>query len=222
MNSHLPAKTAQRGVSMIEVLITLVVFSIGLLSVAGLQTISKKSNYDAMQRTQASILAMDMLERMRANSTALSSYVTSDAGAEATPSVLCDATACNPAQLAAWDIYEWTRSLEGYAEWDSSATGCSSNTGDKPECAAGGLAAPTGCIEALGSGAYQVVIAWRGVTAQPEPVGGDTTDPRNDSSCGNGAADPLDNSELAYDDPDESGDDNRMKRIIVMKSHING
>ena len=37
-----------------------------LLTVAGLQTISKKANYDALQRTQASLLAHDIIERMRA------------------------------------------------------------------------------------------------------------------------------------------------------------
>lgn len=212
--------TQQRGVSMIEVLITLVVFSFGLLAVAGLQTLSKKSNYDAIQRTQASMLAMDMLERMRANPTALAQYVSATG---ATPTVFCDSVACTPEQLATWDVYEWQRQLTGYTEWDTSQSGCSSvSTDNKPECAAGGLAAPTGCIENPSGNVYRVAIAWRGVTPQTEPTIGDTTDPRNETTCGNDANDPLDNTVKAYDDPDESGNDNRMKRLIVLKSHISG
>lgn len=209
----------QHGISMIEVLITLVVFSIGLLSVAGLQTISKKSNYDAIQRTQASILAMDMMERMRANPTAIADYVAAD-GSQPTP--LCDQTACTPAELADWDVWQWRRQLAGYAEWDSGQSGCGTTIGSTPSCAAGALVAATGCIEDLGSDVYQVVIAWRGVTAQPAPTPGDATDPRNASTCGNGAADPLDPGLNAYDDPDDtaSSDDNRMKRLLVLKSYL--
>lgn len=58
---------AQRGTTLIEVLITLVVLSIGLLGMAGLQTLSIKTNNSAYYRSQATFLAYDITERMRAN-----------------------------------------------------------------------------------------------------------------------------------------------------------
>lgn len=58
---------AQRGATLIEVLVTLVVLSVGLLGMAGLQALSLKSNHSAYYRSQATFLAYDVSERMRAN-----------------------------------------------------------------------------------------------------------------------------------------------------------
>lgn len=58
-----------RGFSLIEVLITLVVLSIGLLSLAALQLATLKNNNSALTRSEATILAYDVLDRMRANRT---------------------------------------------------------------------------------------------------------------------------------------------------------
>lgn len=56
-----------RGFSLIEVMLALLVTSIGLLGLAALQTVSLKQNHDAYLRSQAVFLAHDMVERMRAN-----------------------------------------------------------------------------------------------------------------------------------------------------------
>ena len=58
---------SQRGFSLIELLVALVIFSVGLLAVAGLQTVSKQSNYEALQRTTAAQIAYGLLEEMRTN-----------------------------------------------------------------------------------------------------------------------------------------------------------
>lgn len=57
----------QRGISMVEVLVTMVVISFGLLGVAGLLATGLRNNQSSEWRTQASILAYDITERMRAN-----------------------------------------------------------------------------------------------------------------------------------------------------------
>lgn len=57
----------QRGATLIEVLIALLVLSIGLLGMAGLQSQSIKVNHSAYYRSQATFLAYDIAERMRAN-----------------------------------------------------------------------------------------------------------------------------------------------------------
>jgi type IV pilus assembly protein PilV len=64
----------QRGVTLLEVLITIVVLSIGLLGYAGLQTMSLKNNTSAFQRSQATLLTYDIVDRMRANKPNLASY----------------------------------------------------------------------------------------------------------------------------------------------------
>lgn len=66
---------SQAGVTLLEVLITLVVLSIGLLGLAGLQTVSLQLNQGAVVRSQAANLAYDITERMRANWDALDEYV---------------------------------------------------------------------------------------------------------------------------------------------------
>lgn len=57
----------QRGISLVEVLVTIVILSFGLLGVAGLLATGLRNNQSSQFRTQASILAYDMAERMRAN-----------------------------------------------------------------------------------------------------------------------------------------------------------
>ena len=55
------------GFSLVEVLVALLVTSAGLLGLAALQLVSLKQNHDAYLRSQATFLAHDMVERMRAN-----------------------------------------------------------------------------------------------------------------------------------------------------------
>ena len=55
-----------RGSTLLEVLVSIVVLSIGLLGLAGLQATSMKSNHSAYMRSQATLLAYDLADRMRA------------------------------------------------------------------------------------------------------------------------------------------------------------
>ncbi len=56
-----------RGFTLVEVLVSILVLGIGLLGLAGLQTTGLKSNHSANLRTQATLLAYDMADRVRAN-----------------------------------------------------------------------------------------------------------------------------------------------------------
>lgn len=69
MNKTQPNKMPMRetGMTLIEVLVTLVLISVGLLGVAALQMTSLRNNHEAYFRSQASILAADILERIRAD-----------------------------------------------------------------------------------------------------------------------------------------------------------
>lgn len=55
------------GFTLLEVLIALLVFSLGLLGMAGLLVVSVQTNHSAFLRTQATFLAQSLADRMRAN-----------------------------------------------------------------------------------------------------------------------------------------------------------
>lgn len=59
--------TRQRGVSMIELLVSLLIFTFGMLGLAGLQTRTLSFNQSSLFRSQATALTDDILDRMRAD-----------------------------------------------------------------------------------------------------------------------------------------------------------
>lgn len=99
----------ERGFSLIEVLIALLVLAIGLLGTASLALTSMKSNQSAYQRSQANWLAYDIVERMRLNravATSSSNYViTATTTLPSDPN--CKATGCTAANTAVLDVREW-------------------------------------------------------------------------------------------------------------------
>lgn len=115
-----PAQTArQGGVSLIEILVTLVVFSIGLLGFATLQMRSMQEGFDTTQRSVAVWRAQELADRIRGNSGEVESYIASLGGnvcAAAAPTRCADfigangsrtaATACTSAELAAFDVWD--------------------------------------------------------------------------------------------------------------------
>lgn len=109
-----------QGFSLIEVLVALLVLSIGLLGLAALQTTSLKYNTDSYFRTQATFSVYDIVDRMRANSTAAA-----DGGAYDIPtdtaaatvitnynsckssSCACDTSSCSSSNMATYDLGKW-------------------------------------------------------------------------------------------------------------------
>ena len=57
----------QRGFTLIEILVTVVLISVGLLGVAALQLTTLRANQESYARSQAGVLAADILDRMRSN-----------------------------------------------------------------------------------------------------------------------------------------------------------
>lgn len=101
-----------QGVTLLENLIALLVLSIGLLGIAGLQAATFRNGKDATFRAIAVQQAEDMANRMRANPTGVSTNFYDDiSGAATMPGQLCNAagTICTAAQIAALDIGEWNR-----------------------------------------------------------------------------------------------------------------
>ncbi len=105
-------RIGQRGFSLIEVLVALVVLSIGMLGIAALYVDSLRSGRTAIHRTQAVILVSDMAERIRANPDAGAAY----AGAAADNNCADDvglSNDCTAAEMAADDLQIWQQSIAG-------------------------------------------------------------------------------------------------------------
>ncbi len=108
----------QRGFSLVEVMVSVLVLSGGLLGLAFLQAQGMKFNAEAYQRTQATVLAYDIIDKLRANAIAAQGgaydVATNSAAqtAATAPSFLaCDtpdgSVPCNSTQLATFDLVRW-------------------------------------------------------------------------------------------------------------------
>ena len=95
------AKHPIRGFTLLEVLVAVLVLSIGLLGLAGLMASSLKNSHSAYYRTQATWLAYDALDRMRANRGVALAYGYN----------LALGTAPGGSGLAASDLNEWDTAL---------------------------------------------------------------------------------------------------------------
>lgn len=103
---HPDMKGAQRGFSMMEILITMVVLSIGLLGLAGLQVSGLQNNQSSYYRTVAMQQAYNISDRIRANPAGESAGdYDSISGVGTNPG--CISTGCTPAQMSQYDQYEW-------------------------------------------------------------------------------------------------------------------
>ena len=98
----------QRGATLIEVLVAILVLSIGLVGLAKLQITAMQGNYSAYLRSQATLLAYDMADRMRTNRNATleGDYLISQATGSS-----CNFGLETSGSLAAKDKAEWLNSL---------------------------------------------------------------------------------------------------------------
>lgn len=102
------------GFTLLEVMVAMLIFSIGLLGLAGLHVAGLSNNKTADLRGLAVIMTYDMAERIRANNSGASgdydAVGTTAATAPGTNCVL--STGCtNPDDIADWDIFEWKTTL---------------------------------------------------------------------------------------------------------------
>ena len=126
----------EHGFSLFEVLITVVVISIGLLGLAGLQFVGMRAANSAQEYTYASLLAQDVEERIRANA-GIDYHAVSIAASSAN----CVIGPCSPTQMRSFDASQWYYMLNG--------------GGDNTPVLANGSIELTG-----GGNAYTVTIKW--------------------------------------------------------------
>lgn len=114
---------AQTGATLIEVLVAVVLLSVGLVGLAGLQFNGTKFNHNAYLRSQATALAYDAIDRMRANLAACPAGDTDGCAYRTALATVFDGNAaqrCNmafngggdPLAMAAAEVNQWKSCLE--------------------------------------------------------------------------------------------------------------
>jgi type IV pilus assembly protein PilV len=120
------------GFTLIEVLIAVLVLAIGLLGLAGLQSYSVASTHSAYLRSQATTLAYDIIDRMRANQSAavVGAYLVAF-GTQPATVTNCQSigSTCTSADMAAFDVAQWKCTL---GAWNAD-TDCATVSGRLPD-----------------------------------------------------------------------------------------
>ena len=104
------------GFSLLEVLVALVILSVGLLGLAALQAEGLRGSSTAKFRFNAVRLMGDITDRMRANEAGLADYAVALDGAGANQPACAESGAnaaitCTATQMANYDIFLWKRDL---------------------------------------------------------------------------------------------------------------
>ena len=98
-------KRKQFGFNLVEVLIALIIMSIGMLGIAGLYVNSLQAGRTSMFRHQAITLAGDVPDRIRANPTAGAAY----AAAGSNKNCVSPTADCSAEDMAANDVFLWSQ-----------------------------------------------------------------------------------------------------------------
>jgi type IV pilus assembly protein PilV len=150
------SRAYQKGTSLLEVLVTLVITSVGLLGLAGLQGRMQVSEVESYQRSQALILLSDMVSRIEVNHRVAATYATNN---PLGTGIACPATN-NASTRQQIDAAQWCLALQGAAEKYGGAN-------------AGAVTGGRGCVHALPNNQYLVTVAWQGqvpISAPPASV----------------------------------------------------
>lgn len=162
----------QRGFSLIEVLVSMLILVFGLLGLLGLQARAQIATFESYQRGQAMILVQDMADRLATNRKAALCYqITTNTatgtpyfgtGYNPTPTCTASVGTTVTRALAAADMVAWNDALKGAAETSGA---------DK----VGGIIGARGCISYdAATNSYRIAVAWQGMAATVAPTAGDT------------------------------------------------
>ena len=153
---HAPLR--QRGATMIEVLITLVIVAFGLLGMAGVQVRMQASEMEAYQRSQALLLLNEMAAHIATNRAYAASYVT---GTTSPLGTGFDCTSLSSSNVAQTDLKNWCNALQGSSETTTSGGSLLRQ---------GAMIGARGCVEQAADGDYLVTVTWQGLTPIAAPA----------------------------------------------------
>lgn len=157
------------GFSLIEVLVTLTILSVGILGLGALMSKTQVMSMESYQRGQALALLRDMMYRISSNRAQAPSYVTGTSGAAVlgtNNTVWTDDCIGGAAFGFQRDECEWSKALRGAAE-----------TSDSNKV--GAMIGARGCVEQIQAvdatpgvctpGIYRVTVVWQGLTQIATP-----------------------------------------------------
>jgi type IV pilus assembly protein PilV len=152
---------AQRGLTMLEVLITIVILAFGLLGLAGLQARMQVAEVEAYQRAQAIVLLQDMVDRINANRQNATAYGGIAAGKTYNSGNVEDCTGKTGKDL---DLCQWHNALLGASEIAGGSN-------------LGAMIDAHGCVTAMVATPpreFQVSVVWQGLTPTSAPAAANT------------------------------------------------
>ncbi len=161
---------AQSGFTLIEALIAAVILAIGVVGIVSLLTLSKVYQHESIQRVRAVELADGIIERIRRNPADVAAYDTGLLSPLVNASGGTDpdcASSCDAAELAAYDLWDWKRLLDG-------ASATVTEEGEPKNTV--GLRNVRACIEftadtgRTNTGIVDVVIQWQGIREASDAV----------------------------------------------------
>ncbi|MGA0023069.1 MAG: type IV pilus modification protein PilV [Burkholderiales bacterium] len=158
----LPGRPADRGFTMIEVLVTIIILTIGLLGLAGLQARLQVAEIEAYQRAQAILVLQDMVARINANRKNVTAYVTASPLGEGNA-----VQSCAGKTGADLDLCEWGNMLLGATETSGTQS-------------VGAMIGARGCVSnpvATMPRQMNVAVVWQGLTPTAAPT---------NTTCGSG------------------------------------
>lgn len=162
----------QQGLSMLEVLISLLILVFGLLGMIGLQARAQIGTFESYQRGQALILVQDMADRLLVNRDAVSCYVITTNTTNGTPYLGTGYTGTPTCVTAAGTADMQTRAATDMTAWDGALKGVAESSGGTN---VGGLLGARGCISFdTTTNRYRISVAWQGMAATVAPTAGDT------------------------------------------------
>ena len=133
-------QSKQTGFTLLEVLIALVILSVGLLGLAGIQQTGVRNNHNALLRSQASFLAYEVVDYMRSNLVGVQ-LLHYDAVAAPTAPVCGEASACDNTaanRMADYDLVNWYNNLTAALPNGNGTIACTdSDTTDAIVCTPG-------------------------------------------------------------------------------------
>lgn len=153
----------QAGITLIEVLVTVVVLMVGLLGMASLQARGHQAELEAYQRSQALLLLSDMANRLSADRNNGDCYVL-DAGVGTTPPPFLGTGTTWGTGVAAAGCS--TLSDNQLQAWHDLLLGANETLGGE---SVGAMQGARGCIEKLAERRFRITVAWQGRFASAAP-----------------------------------------------------
>lgn len=159
----------QAGFTMLEVLVSIFIMTLGLLGLAGLQIRAQQAELESYQRAQALILANDMADRINANRRAAQCYNftsnTSTGSPFAGGGTSNTAPVCGPYGTTVTRA----RADADLDEWHDTLNGATEQLGSNQ---VGAMVGARGCVSldtSVTPNVYRVSVSWTGQTPTKDP-----------------------------------------------------